>query len=184
MSPKQQLIRARMLWPDVALPPPCTEFAPATSSEILLLHVPDSFNSLWLRVATPEGYAKHHWKNILGSNGKCLRTAPNKVDFTKPTWVAFDPEHGRGKNPDKFWDQTNIASTEVLSALIQFPDWSLSWPDKASTPSLSGCRIKCGRSWSYVPYLQRRDDVRHLELGCHWSGGVNDFRSSPSVREC
>ena len=47
VSPEQQLARARQLWPNAVLPEPPKEFTPRTKSEVLLLHVPDSFDSLW-----------------------------------------------------------------------------------------------------------------------------------------
>ena len=55
---EQQLERARQLWPNAVLPEPPKGFTPRTKSEVLLLHVPDSFDSLWDKVVAPRGYAK------------------------------------------------------------------------------------------------------------------------------
>ena len=52
-TPEQQLARARQLWPNAVLPEPPKEFTPRTKSEVLLLHVPDSFDSLWDKVVAP-----------------------------------------------------------------------------------------------------------------------------------
>ena len=46
-TPDQQLEQARQLWPGRELPEPPKEFTPRTKSEVLLLHVPDTFDSLW-----------------------------------------------------------------------------------------------------------------------------------------
>ena len=54
-TPEQQLARARQLWPNAVLPEPPKEFTPRTKSEVLLLHVPDTFDNLWNLVNAPEG---------------------------------------------------------------------------------------------------------------------------------
>ena len=51
---EHQLKRAHRLWPKTALPKPPKEFTPQTESEVLLLHVPDTFDSLWDKVVAPE----------------------------------------------------------------------------------------------------------------------------------
>ena len=184
-TPEQQLARARQLWPNAVLPEPPKEFTPRTKSEVLLLHVPDTFDSLWDKVVAPEGYTKYRWEGVK-SDKRNLRLAPNKVEFAVPVWLAFDPEHGRGERPDSFWGQTDIAASEVFSALIQFPEWPLAWFNGASAPNLSGYQLKYDGNWSDVPSLDRWDDVRQLELYDGWAGGRLDYWdwSSPSVREC
>ena len=92
-TPEQQLERARRLWPNAVLPEPPKEFTPRTKSEVLLLHVPDSFDSLWDKVVAPTGYTKYRWEGVK-SDKRNLRLAPGKVEFTQPVWLAFDPEHG------------------------------------------------------------------------------------------
>ena len=182
-TPEQQLERARQLWPNAVLPEPPAEFTPRTKSEVLLLHVPDTFNSLWNKVAAPTGYTKYRWDSVK-SYKRNLRLAPNKVEYTQPVWLAFDPEHGKGKRPDSFWVQADLAASEVFSALIQFPEWSLAWFNGASAPNLTGYRLEYDGIWSYVPYLYRWDDGRQLNLGDHWAAHADDRWSSPSVREC
>ena len=182
VSPEQQLVRARQLWPNVILPAP-KEFIPRTKSEVLLLHVPDTFDSLWGKVDAPTGYTKHQWTSVK-SDKLNLRLSPNKREFTQPVWLAFDPEHGKGERPDSFWGQSNLAASEVLSALIQFPNWSLSWFNGASAPNLTGYQIRFdGTGWSNMPYLYRlnRDC---LLLRARSASSVDSNCASPSVRVC
>lgn len=182
-TPEQQLERARQLWPDAVLPEPPKEFTPRTKSEVLLLHVPDSFDSLWDKAIAPTGYTKYRWEGVKAGK-RNLRLSPNKREYTQPVWLAFDPEHGKGERPDSFWGQADIAASEVFSALIQFPEWPLAWFNGASAPNLSGYQLKYDADWSSVPCLSRRGGGRQLRLGVDWADGRNDVWSSPSVREC
>lgn len=187
VSPEQQLARARQLWPNAVLPEPPKEFTPRTKSEVLLLHVPDSFDSLWDKVDAPQkdgvSYTKYRWDGVK-SDKRNVRLSPNKREYTEPVWLAFDPEHGKGARPDSFWGQADIAASEIFSALIQFPEWSLAWFNGASAPNLSGYQLKYDGSWSHVPYLNRWDYVRQLKLRGDWADGRDGHWSSPSVREC
>ena len=183
-TPEQQLARARQLWPGIALPEPAKEFVSRTSAEVLLLHVPDTFDSLWSKVVAPEGYTKYRWEGVR-SDKRHLRLAPNVPNRTTPVWLGFDPEHGKGKRPDSFWGQPNLAASEVLSALIQFPDWPLAWyKDGVSAPNLTGYQLKWDTAWSGVPCLSRWDDGRRLKLHDNWAGFAYGLWSSPVVRQC
>lgn len=185
-TPGQQLERARQLWPNAVLPEPPKKFTPRTKSEVLLLHVPDtdSYDSLWDKIIAPTGYTKYRWNGSKKADKRNLRLAPNKVEFTEPVWLAFDPERGRGVRPDSFWGQADVAAAEVFSALIQFPGWSLKWYNGASAPNLLGYQLKYDGNWSHVPYLSRWDGDRRLELYGRWADYLSDDCSSPSVREC
>lgn len=183
VSPEQQLARARQLWPNAVLPEPPAEFTPRTKSEVLLLHVPDTFDSLWDKVVAPTGYTKYRWEGIKADK-RNLRLAPNKVEFAAPVWLAFDPERGKGERPDSFWGQADTAASEVFTALIQFPEWPLAWFNGASAPNLSGYQLKYDGNWSLVPALHRWDVDRQLGLHGRWAGNRIDRWSSPSVREC
>lgn len=178
---EQQLDYARQLWPRLAFPELPKEFTPRTKSEVLLLHVPEAFDGLWNKVDAPEGYTK--WRSgRIKDKEKSLSLAPNKVEYTEPVWLGFDPEYGKGIAPNQLWGQPNLAASEVLSALIQFPDWSLSWFNGASAPNLAGYQI--GAGWSSVPYLGRWGGGRQLGLGDVWAGSALGDWASPSVREC
>lgn len=182
-TPEQQLERARQLWPNAVLPEPPKGFTPRTKSEVLLLHVPDTFDNLWNLVNAPEGYTKCRWEGVKSDKWN-LRLAPNKVEYTEPVWLAFDPERGEGERPDFFWAQADIAASEVFSALIQFPEWSLAWFNGASAPNLTGYQLNYDGSWSLVPYLYRWDGEHQLELDAYWASHRFGRWSSPSVREC
>lgn len=183
-TPEQQLERARQLWPNAVLPEPPKEFAPRTNSEVLLFHVPDTFDSFWSKVVAPEGYTKYLGDRV-EANMQSLHLAPYKVEFTEPVWLAFDPERGKSERPDTFWVQADIAASEVFSALIQFPEWPLAWYKGASAPCLSGYQFRCGYlKTSLVPSLFRRDNPRQLKLIDVWTYMQNGCWSSPSVREC
>ena len=182
-TPKQQVARARQLWPNIFLPVPPKEFTPRTKSEVLLLHVPDTFDSLWDKIVAPEGYTKYRWEGVKADK-RNLRLAPNKVEYTEPVWLAFDPERGKGERPGSFWGQADIAASEVFSALIQFPEWPLAWFNGASAPNLSGYQLKYDVNWSLVPFLRRWDDGRQLKMRGSWADGRDDRWSSPVVREC
>lgn len=192
-TPEQQLARARQLWPNAVLPEPPKEFTPRTKSEVLLLHVPDTFDSLWDKVVAPTkdgvSYTKLRWQGVKSDKGN-LRLSPNKREFAVPVWLAFDPEHGKGERPDSFWSQADIAASEVFSALIQFPDWPLAWFNGASAPNLSGYQLNYDGNWSTaVPSLYQWGGDQwggDRRLGLHgvWADERNDKLSSPSVREC
>ncbi|MBC7546227.1 hypothetical protein H7171_00600 [Candidatus Saccharibacteria bacterium] len=187
-TPKQQLARVRQLWPNAVLPQGLPkEFTPRTKSEVLLLHVPDSFDSLWDKVDAPQkdgvSYTKYRLEGVKDDK-RNLRLSPNKREFTQPVWLAFDPERGRGARPDSFWGQADTAASEVFSALIQFPEWSLAWFNGASAPNLTGYQLKYDGSWSRVPYLNRWVDDRRLGLLGSWAGYRDGNWSSPSVRGC
>lgn len=186
-TPEQQLERARQLWPNAVLPEPPKEFTPRTKSEVLLLHVPDTFDSLWDKVVAPTkdgvSYTKFRSEGVKADKQN-LYLAPNKVEFTEPVWLAFDPEHGKGERPDSFWGQADCAASEVFSALIQFPEWSLAWFNSASAPNLSGYQLKYDGNCPRVPCLHRWDGARQLRLRAYWAVFDSDRWSSPSVREC
>lgn len=185
-TPEQQLECAHQLWPNTVLPEPPKKFIPQTESEVLLLHVPDSFDSLWDKVVAPTkdgvSHTKYRWEGVK-SDKRNLRLAPNKVEYTEPVWLAFDPERGKGGRPDAFWGQVDTAASEVFSALIQFPDWPLTWFNCASAPNLSGYQLMYYENWPHVPYLYRGGYSR-LELNNGRADTPAGRWSSPSVREC
>ncbi len=177
---EQQLERARQLWPNAVLPEPPKAFTPRTKSEVLLLHVPDSFDSLWDKIVVPEGHAAKYRREDV----KSPYLTPVKHELKEPTWLAFDPEHGKGESPDSFWGQSEVrlAASEILSALIQFPKWSLAWyVNDTSAPCLSGYQLRYEQGGLKVPYLDQRSQLQLLDVSA--SEGLDPW-SSPSVREC
>lgn len=183
-GPKCQLARARQLWPNAVLPQGLLEvFTPRTKYEVLLLHVPDSFDSLWDKVGAPAGYDKYRW-GYTKSDRAHLRLSPSKRPYTQPVWLGFNPERGKNERPDSFWVQGDCAASEVLSALIQFPDWCLAWSVDSSAPNLSGYQLKYYRRWLGVPCIDLWANSRQLALYGNWAGSSCKRWASPSVKEC
>jgi hypothetical protein len=180
----QQLLQAQKLWPNITLPDP-PEFTPLTKSEVLLLHVPDDFTSLWEK-ASEHHYAYERGDSILTEWH--LRLNPNRREFVEPTWVAFDPEHEKEVSPATLWNKENLAASEVLSAIIQFPDWPLEWIDAdASRPYLSGYQLERNGQWSDVPAIMYNRPDRSSPSGLYLhrveAGSTHHpFAASPTVR--
>lgn len=184
-STDRQLTRARRLWPGAALPDPPKEFAPKTKSEILLLHVPDALDSLWRKITLDARYIKQHHEQLVAMQNN-IRPAHNKREYMKPVWLGFDYEHGRSTRPDTLWDQANTAASEVLSAVIQFPDWTSTWLKGAAAPNLPGYQHRSNGEWHNVLYLYWRQvrGVKRLEINSDLANCGNSRWSSPTVREC
>lgn len=185
VSPEQQLAYARRLWPGAVLPEPPQSFTPNSKNEVLLLHVPDTFDSLWDKVIAPMGYTKYCRRDSVRTQEWNMRLAPNKRQYTEPVWLGFDPEHGKGVRPDSLWGSADLAGPEVFSALIQFPNWISAWLIVGpSAPNLAGYQLKHNREWLSVPCVSRWDDGRRLSLSGSWAGCALRGYASPSVREC
>lgn len=183
-TPEQQLERARRLWPNAILPETPKEFTPRTKSEVLLLHVPDSFDSLWYKIVGPRGYAVSRWENLVPEINN-LSLVTGRDEYAQPIWLGFDPDHGKGQHPDSFWGRADIAASEVLSALIQFPQWPLAWRCDAPVPTLAGYRITYLNHFSLVPLLSWGAEKCALKLSHNFGLSIEDGNwASPSIREC
>ncbi len=174
-EPTLQLARARELWPDVLLPDLPVNFERISASEVLLLHVPGNFDSLWDKVDPPGGYTKDRIGGVR-SGGQRLRLLPTVPWHTEPIWLGFDSYGGDCYGDNQFYP----AASEVLSALIQFPDWPLSWftgPDGpmtgeygqdfskfAKAPIIGGYEMNNGVNWSNKLVMHRWDGGRSLIL--------------------
>lgn len=181
-QPEQQLIKAGKLWPGVELPDPPAHFEPLTESEVLMLHVPDSFKELWRKVRAPKGYIKNSREDNK-TYKRQLRIAPKTKQFKEPVWLGLDPEHGRGKPASAMRGKKNLAGSEVLTGMIQFPDWSLAWYNGASAPHLGGYQLKREGKWSGVPFLNRSDSgLRQVKLDSNWTDYGSASWSWPTVR--
>lgn len=186
-SVARQIERAEQLWPTIVLPEPPADFAPRTESEVPLLHVPDTIDRLWARVSAPGGYTKLRPVEM-NTDMRHLRLAPNAVAHRAPVWVAFDPEHGRGLTPASLWgagapvrDGIAPAAGEVLSALIQFPNWCRAWFG-GTVINMAGYQLKRDGRWASLPRVSRWDDGSSLTLspGPADRGSAHDV--SPSIR--
>lgn len=181
-TPYQQLEHARQLWPNAALPEPPKRFTPRTESEVLLLHVPDSFDAMWRKIGAPTSQTRYNQDGAI-SDKRSMRHAIDKIHFPAPTWTAFDPERGKGKRANSFWSRPDCAADEVLSALIQFPEWPSTWFKGASAPMLSGYQALYCDGWGSVPVIERWNSSQ-LELFYASADAQFEDRSCPSVRAC
>lgn len=179
ITPELQLSRATRLWPHIALPG-VPAYTPVSKTSFLLLHVPDTLKSLWSKIITPAGYTKF----LENDKEWDLHLAPNKHEHKVPIWLEFDPQYGRHRSPASLWGKSNLAASEVLSAVIQYPDWCLTWFKGTPAPNLSGYRIAEDGRWSRTLYLDRVEDSRQLELRSHWADSIDQRWASPSVRVC
>lgn len=184
-STDQQLARAQRLWPHVVLPEPPKEFIPRTKCEVLLLHIPDTIGALWRKIRLPDNCIKQPLDQLVFDQGS-VRLAPNRREYDKPVWLGFDYEHGRSARPDALWSQPNLAASEVLSAMIQFPNWPLAWLKGAVAPNLAGFQHKSNGRWCNILYLPwcQRGGIKHLEIHSTAANCANNRWSSPTIREC
>lgn len=175
-----QMRRARQTWGDIELPEPPRVFRPRTATEVPLLHVPREFGELWRAVEPPSGYAKE--ASHVRSDPRLLRLAPNVYDYTRPVWLAFDPEYGRGKPVEELWGDPELAGQEVLSGLLQFPKWSLTWFKRGAAPNLSGIQLKRKGRWTDVLYIHRSEQMGNLKVYAGSAREVYGPYASPRVR--
>lgn len=192
-TPAQQLELAHRLWPydELLLPP--ENFTPRSESEVLLLHVPRSFERLWDVVTIPRDCSTDRASFVRISH--LLRLIPGREEFTSPVWLGFDPESYRGlpafkarnqiQSACRGGDAAMLAASEVLSALIQFKDWPLAWRSGASQPIMSGYTFATLAYEANAPYIHwTYGDKGRLRLHSRWHDLCDDGDASPVIREC
>lgn len=174
----QQLDRARVLWGNKNLPEPPKAFVPQTPSEVLLLHVPDTFDNLWDMIVPPIGYRKRRFTY------DDIRVVEGKVRFTEPVWLAFDTLHGSGISPMSLSDKSRLAGDEVLSAMIQFPHYASTWACIGDNSLLlSAYQVKIAdNDWSDIPMIRRNLIAGEIILGSQSSRSRARNNTSPAVR--
>lgn len=182
-TPPEQMEHARRCWPGITLPkPPLTSFPRHGSNEVLLLHVPRPFDELWDHVVGPDGFSKWRYREVKTVK---MNLVPGKRPLLRPAWLLFDPEANRGKTPEQALEISagELASDEVLSALIQFPDWPLDWLNDGAAPNLAGYRIAVddAKWWWWTPTFDYRGRELLLNLSASDLGGSE--WASPTVRE-
>lgn len=180
--PEQQLECAHKLWPGRQLPKPPDNFIARTETEVLLLHVPASFNTLWGMVRSPGGYDTISRVNFLGLNQRNIRLASRDHAYVHPVWLRFDPAHGKGMSPSSFVGRSDMAAGEVLSALIQFPGWPATWRYGDSGFLLAGYQAKVGDSWLHTPAITLGKEG--LTLQCFSASVSRRGMSVPTAQLC
>jgi hypothetical protein len=176
-TPDQQLERARELWPERVgtFPARPFQFTPRTETEVLLLHVPDDLDSLWSKIPLPDGVTRS--TNSIKERVR-TRVASNNLSLRKSVWIGFDPEYARGGRSYEVRSVVTGADA-VFSALIQFPDWMLTWKEGSSLPILAEYRMRSRSDWDRAPYVhlsQNQLDVSSDRFG------PKDQMAMPSVR--
>ena len=178
-SMEKQVLKANAMWPgavsDMSLP----RFVPRKSTEIPLLHVPRPFDELWETLQSCQGDVGW-WPRSFERYEETLRKASAMVYDSEPVWLAFDYAANRGKSPRQVRNQSNLATFEVLSALIQFPDWPKSWLHGYPRPNLSGLTTRSrGNIRLALSFDLYADNV---ELGW-WDADIVDRDwASPTIR--
>ncbi len=182
------------------------DFAPATSTEVLLLvaelpkkgklgSVQRTFDEAWSLIQTPADHQPNWRWPDLRSDAKHLRLVPGKQPKPGLRWVGFDPfanwEPQNGRRVKDLWQHEDIAATlaasEALWAAVMFPDLVADM-DGQKIPhfDLAGYQFNwdgADEAWTHCPCLHRWAGGRQVELHAHWADFLNVDWAAPSVRE-
>ena len=184
VSPQQQIERAQELWPYVALPDLPKIYIPKKLTEVLLLHVPLPLPELWAQVDPPKGYGIGTIEELFTEVSN-LRLVAGRQENTRAVWLRFDPARGRALPPKRFSRTSLAAASEVVSALIQFRDWPLSWLGRDASPILSGYEYEGGDGRMYAPRLELdQGATRSLRFQLVAIDSSDKNWACPSVAEC
>ena len=129
--------------PGFDIPSPPSSFIPSSPSSVLLLHVPASLHAQFDRIKPPIGFNKEHsLLNEVSAGKKKIVSINGHVEPRLITWVEFDPMFGRGVPPVQLENEPDLAGSEVLSAMFQFPGWVEDWGIGSPRPHMSAYRIE------------------------------------------
>jgi len=189
VAPSVQLEKTKALHYDIKLPNPPDYFYMLSETEYPMLHVPGSFEFLWSKITISKDYLLTS-RHSLRSTFKNLELVEQRSEFKEPIWLIIDLEFGKGKKPNDVWSgNTNgllPAASEVLSALIQFPNLPRHWPNNMPMPNFPGYKLKKHLMFPRI----KRDDI----LGVTMRDNMLEFNvadredefpnwASPSIRE-
>lgn len=165
-APKDQIKYAQEIWPGIKIPMPPEKFTPRTKGEVLLLHVPKHIGELWYLIGDTDSPRSYEigTENVVSEWYNYIKLSEKAIDYqAKPAWVAFDPDNGLGKSLKDFYNEENMAGSEVLSAILQFPNLPLMWEnDRKMGVCAVGCRS--GENGSTLGfYLSVMREPRRLE---------------------
>lgn len=138
-SAQEQIERASKIWKYDYIPQPPDDFIPRTESEVLLLHMPTTLMKFRDIARTFVNFGNI---NVL----EPIYTNPYKEVHTRPVWLGFDPKYGVGKMPLSTSEDSRTVGPEIMSALIQFPDWPKTWLQSAPMPVISGYQLGNGNN--------------------------------------
>jgi len=213
--PQLQLVRAKRLniyrkwgFTESDFPTQIPTFNPRTPTEVLLLaiYLPEKGNkgavqrTFYEHIAVIKNQMKRSGRkllcwDVLKSGRKYLRLINGAECRPGIRWVVFDYAanwwHNKGShrviNLWKAPDSASLASSEVLSAMMFFPEWGPSM-DGMTIPyvNLPGyqCRFYDNSGWYYVPGSVRGYDSTQLKLIIRDADCHDIYWASPSFREC
>lgn len=136
-SAREQIERAELLFPYTFIPEPPEDFIPRTESEVLLLHMPTTLMKLRDMARDFVNFGNVNIREPIYTN-------PHKLTHIRPLWLGFDPKYRAGKSPECIYDNEDAAGPEVMSALIQFPDWPNTWASGAPMPIMTAYQLGKG----------------------------------------
>lgn len=183
-SPEEQLQRARELWPNVTLPEP-PEFTPQTETEVLLLHVPQRFAKLWeiiMDTVSPySGADSGAWPK----HNKTWRPIKKEHRGKDPLWVGFDPNPPLNDRSKLLTREVEYAGSELLSAIIQFPDLYWIWAAENRFPCFSGYKIRIDEHWlPSLSQLSWNHSNGLVEITTWIQYGDDEYTFIPTIRKC
>lgn len=188
-SPQLQLKRASELWPSVELPEPPL-FRPQSADEVLLLHVPRHFESLWNIIIDSNDniFTPNAWNQWPYESNKWRRTTHERY-ASQPVWIIFDPSARSLEEVSLASGEVSIAGSEVLSAMIQFPDLYRIWADNDTYPCISGYELRNQArvidEWIPTLYQVYFEIERGLLSVVHHPKEKKDnYSLFPTVRKC
>ena len=158
-----QIEQTRRRHPDVFIPNPPRELAHWTPTEVPLLYLPSTAPALWRSLVVPLGYAKTI-SDPVKAGLRTLRFVPRKPLIREATWLAYNPEHGRGVPPREFTQYTVVAGVEVLAALNHLPGLLDACIQTGTMPIMSACRLGGYGDWRYAPRLHISESRGEIEL--------------------
>lgn len=176
----EQAERAYRLF-GVSIPDCKLNFASFASDDQVLLHIPGPMHKLWYVVPSLEalgGYRRDYWS----VDSDLVSLAPGVLERTDSVWLRFNSGHGRGQSASENWGNPRLAGPEVLSALIHYPEWALSWSSSVPAPILGGYRVNHEKGLS-VPYLRRDDKSKKVSLRLLLATGSHKNWALPTVSE-
>lgn len=119
-----------------------------------------------------------------------IRLAVNVPDRRRPVWLGFDYRANWSESPCYLFRQPDLAASEILSAVIQFPDWLFTESTTTPWPHIAGFEAsRNGAYWAEIPYLKLRSDGPTPELWLSQrrlrsaAGRLKGQWVSPTVRE-
>lgn len=213
VSPEEQLRKVELLnykesWGFQAtdIPWGIPYFKPRTETEVLMLNLslpavdpqpgmhPDNrmpgfgrtFLTLWSLIKEP---VKQDAQEIAATALTRLALPPRYGWKPGFHWVAFDPAAYRGFSSARALrqaetDGVRVAGTEVLMAMVLFPNWFSSWDDNLLYPKLSGIQFDYlgGGGYEHTPYLERQLTPPEVILDVSVDSAFHGHFCSPTVR--